>query len=492
MAVGAFVAVAFGASALAFLARPLPRLGAAIGLAGLAACLVLALLLTDGEGLSIGGERLTATAYLRVFLALGAAVALLLCLLGLATGGQHHVAGVYAAALGAAAAALALPASPSAALAATIGGVGGILVAGAERPDPGSVRVASRYLRAVAAAGALAVVASVWLSGIYGAIPIDPLATGVALVTMALALAIRFGAFPFHAWAARLAETAPQVAVPLLLAWLPAILFAVALAWSHQVVLPQTLELPIERGAIIGLGILTLVLGAVGSWIQDDVDHVVGYSVVQDAGFFLIAFGALDRALWEPARTWLFYFVLAKSALAGWVAAVRAIHGTDRLPELDGWARRSPLLAIGLVAALATGLGVPGLASWDARLAILEGATDGPARWLAFAGWGLGYVAAGRILLVGLRRQGERARAAADQRPHRPPPEPSVSGPLPHLLRLVRLAAATWETNRLPLATGLVLALALLGLVLAVAPGPIPVAAQGGPPLPSAGLAPGP
>src|SRR5207245_852965 len=84
---------------------------------------------------------------------------------------------------------------------------------------------------------------------------------------------------------------------------------------------------------------------AFAAWIQEDIEHMVAYSIVQDAAFVLLAFGPLDPATWQPVRTWILVFVLAKTAFAAWVLAIRARFGTRRLGELHGRARSRPSLA---------------------------------------------------------------------------------------------------------------------------------------------------
>ena len=50
----------------------------------------------------------------------------------------------------------------------------------------------------------------------------QPVVFGLAYLAFALAVAIRFGAIPFHAWAARLTDAVPETTLPLVTAWAPA------------------------------------------------------------------------------------------------------------------------------------------------------------------------------------------------------------------------------------------------------------------------------
>ena len=197
----------------------------------------------------------------------------------------------------------------------------------------------------------------------------------------------------------------------------------VGLAWLNAAVVPLApapVALPLERALVVGVAAVTLLLGAFAAWIQDDIKHIVAYSIVQDAAFVILAFAALDSASWAPALTWILVFVLAKSAFAAWALAVRRRFGTRKLRELRGWARRTPLLTGALVIIAAATIGWPGVASYEARMALIRLTSDGPFRWVLTLGaiCALAYYA--RVLAVGLALPGAAVRAAEDDRPRWP------------------------------------------------------------------------
>ena len=262
-------------------------------------------------------------------------------------------------------------------------GLAGILVAAPVGAAARAAFVGVRELRALALAGALAIVATAWLARPLGDLIAAPAVFGLAYVAFAVAVAIRFGAIPFHLWAARVADAAPGVALPLLLAWGPAAFAAVALTWIDQSVAPLALDLGGERALIATIGAVSVVLGIIAAWIQDDLEHVVGYTIVADAGFVVLGLAAFDPAVWEPSRTWILVFVVGRSAFAAWAVAIHGGFGTRRLPELGGWARRAPVLALALVVIAVASVGWPGLVAWQAR-AELSGLSL-PA-WLAGTG----------------------------------------------------------------------------------------------------------
>ena len=131
----------------------------------------------------------------------------------------------------------------------------------------GNVQVASREFRAIAVAGAMALVGMAWIARPLGALAEEPTVFGLAYLAVALAAAIRFGEIPFHRWAARLSDSAPEIALPLLLAWAPAGFAVVALAWMDRSIAPLLLPLEVERAVVLAVGVWHHAQ-AVGAWLR--------------------------------------------------------------------------------------------------------------------------------------------------------------------------------------------------------------------------------
>lgn len=467
------------------------RIGDVVGLGGLVTATLVAT--TIGQApLVIGTDAIVETHYLRLFLVLGGTASTVLVLIGLLVGSPSTIAGVALLALAGAGMALAATDPVVAVLASTASAVAAAVVVADRRSGP-RITVAARAFRATVVAGLLAFGGIVWLATAQGdptipgslgggveptgsaaRIAIGPGIVGLAYLAVTLGMAVRLGAIPFHGWAARIAEATPPAGLPATLAIGPAALAVVVIAWLDGSVGTLGEPLQIERWLILVLGALSLIFGAVGAWLHDDVEHVVAYSLVQDAGVILLAAAALDPASWAPVRLWILSMIVVKSALAAWAAATRHAFGTRRVPELGGWARRSPLLAISFIVILVAIVGLPGLAAFDARAKLISIVVDGPfaAALLLAALAPLGYL--GRILAIGLGPPSHLVREAPTARPSWPRPdaaenstdEPrSGSSRRTALLALAAGITAAWRANRAPLAAALVLSLAALGFL---------------------------
>jgi NADH:ubiquinone oxidoreductase subunit 2 (subunit N) len=415
------LAIAFGAAAASLLTRHNRRTSAWIGIVGLAAVVAAAARISPTDSLTLGGSVLAGSEYLRLFALLGGLVSLVLAVLGLAAGSHRNAPGVLLAGIGSAVLALALTDARIAVLAATAGGLVGILVTIATPATTRSVVVASRELRALSIAGLLAILATAWIGRPLGDLGAVPEVFGFAYVGFAVAVAIRFGAIPFHFWAARLADAAPEVTLPMLMAWGPAAFAIVAFAWADQSVAPLLLPLTAERAAIVAVGAASAVLGMLAAAIQDDLEHVVGYTIIADAGIAILGLAALDPAAWEPARTWILVFVTVRSAFAAWAVAVRGGFGTRRVSELGGWAVRAPVLAVTLGVIALAAVGWPGLVAWEARATLVDLTIAGPIGLIVILS-GVAQVAIyGRLLFVGLSKPSDTVRAGMGERPMWPP-----------------------------------------------------------------------
>ncbi|HEY2888593.1 MAG TPA: proton-conducting transporter membrane subunit, partial [Candidatus Limnocylindrales bacterium] len=338
------------------------------------------------------------------------------------------------------------------------------------------VQMIAQQVRLIAVAGLLAFVAVAWAAPALSGIGSDPAAFGLADLAIVLAVAVRFGAIPFHRPVARLTDSAPGLALPLLLVWGPAALAVVVLGATDGSTMTFLVPGGIGQALTVAVAAASLLLGAVGAWLQDDLEHVVGYSIIQDAGFVLLGLAIGGPTAHEPARVWLLVLVAAKTAFATWATVVEARFGTARLPDLGGWGRRSPLLGVALLGIVIATIGAPGLVAWTARAALITGATGEPLEAILLIGGLASLVYYGRIAAIGIGRPSPAVGAAPTDRPI----------PTARASSALATVQAGWQTNRAPIAAGLVLVLVVLSVLVAAGGLGGPEAAEAAAPQPSA------
>ena len=474
MSLVVYLVVTAGFAAGAWVTRDRGTVSTAIGLIGLLAAVIAAIAIDPAEAVLMGGGGLATTAYLRLFLVLGSLVGLGLSVAGLAGQTRRDLPAVTLATLGLGALTLGLIDARSAVVAGTAAGLCGALLTITPGGDRAGATVGIRDLRAVVVAGIAAIAATAWIGRDLSELDAQPVVFGLAYLAVALAVAARLGAIPFHLWAARLTDAVPETALPVVTVLAAAPFAIVGLGWADASIAPLLVDLGMERGVVLAVAVASIVLAALAAFVQDDLEHVVGYSIVGDAGVALLAFVALDSDAWAPARTWILVLVVTRSAFAAWAGGVRAAFGTGRIVELRGWVRRSPLLALAFVSIVVAGLGFPGLAAFEARRSLVSLAMDGPLATLILLGTLAPLAYYGRLLSIGLAR------------PDGPPDPERDWRPRAERLDLTRLRGwweATWDVNRA--FSGALVAVLLAVLAVATAAG-----AFGGPEA-AAGLAPG-
>ena len=253
---------------------------------------------------------------------------------------------------------------------------------------------------------------------------------------------------PFHAPAVRLRNTAVPMAPALLLVWLPAGIGILAISWSALTFKVHGGSMDAAVAVLQAIAIATLLLGAIGALLRDELSEIAVYSILADAAFVLLALAARSDAAAEPARLWLLVFVAAKTGLVAWAAAVARACGSSRLDELHGWARRTPLLGLALAAITLATVGWPGSPVYEARASLVHLGLPGQLGLLTAAAALLSLAYVGRLLVVGLLSASDTVRAGSSEWPHRPhriraATEEAGADPTPDELASQAVAAAS-------------------------------------------------
>ncbi len=426
MVLAAYLVLCAAGFLLGLLVRPSGGRARLVSIFGLAAAFGVALLLGNSDSIMVGDVKLIGSAYAGLFLAFGTGTALLLCVVGLGTAWPDRLGpaalaffGGLAIAMTATDAGVALTAG---AAAATVGALvfvrpGNTLIETASPAEPNRHEGFLAEMRTIGlAVGALLVAAVAVLRPAWTSDRDDTIFV-LGLLGLGIAIAVRGGAIPFHGPAARLRTRATPMASALLLVWMPAGLGVLALSWSALAFHVGGEAMNAVVLVLQAIAVATLLLGAVGAMIHDDLEEIAAYSIVQDGAFVLLALTARGDAVAEPARLWLLVFVAAKTGLVAWVAAAARTFGTTNLGQMRGWLRKTPILGIALVAIVVATLGWPGAAVYEARASLIRLGLAGNLAFLGAAAMLLSITYYGRLLFVGLMSPGDAVRAARSERP---------------------------------------------------------------------------
>ena len=406
-----FLSAAVGGGGVVAL-RERPKPAAAVGLLATAACLLAAVAMPDDATLGVGSTVLEADPYVRLFLVAAALALLVGQVVGLAHGWQRELPLATLGGLGLIGVALTVG-TPAAAMLSVAAAGTFVVIASLERAvSMPAVRAAANGFRLAVVAGFMGLVAI----AITGDDPIfvAPDVLAGATLLMAAAVAIRVGAIPVHAPVARLIERARTAALPLLAAWVPAAFAVVALGWTSTLVaLGATTPVVV---VVVAFGVLTIALASAVVLIDDDLVRWLGYGVIADGGFVLLALAGDSQAAIDAGLAWLVCFALARSIMACVLLGFQGAFDARRTRELEGWLRRTPLLGVALLAALVVCFGLPGTLSWQVRLDLAQGALGEPLGTALVAIALLPLVPVARLAWAGIRPPGDLVLAGTSER----------------------------------------------------------------------------
>lgn len=129
------------------------------------------------------------------------------------------------------------------------------------------------------------------------------------------------------------------------------------------------------------LAALSMTLGNLAAFFQDSVKRLLGYSTISQVGYLLmvpVVAGRTDLAL--PALA--LYLAAYAVTNAGAFAVVAAARVGPDLQDWQGFARRSPALAVALVVCLLGLVGTPPTGVFVGKLTVFSATADGGCGWL--------------------------------------------------------------------------------------------------------------
>jgi NADH-quinone oxidoreductase subunit N len=141
------------------------------------------------------------------------------------------------------------------------------------------------------------------------------------------------------------------------------------------------------RPLLIGIGLLTMLVGSIVAVVQEDVKRVLAYSSIAHAGFILTGVVAAND---DGISGALFYLATYGVTVLGSFAVVAVLSGRDerrvRLVDYKGLFFENPLLAGALTLFLLSLAGVPITVGFIGKLLVFGAAVEADYAWLAVAG----------------------------------------------------------------------------------------------------------
>lgn len=208
----------------------------------------------------------------------------------------------------------------------------------------------------------------------------------LGLLMVFVGLGFKIAAVPFHIWvpdvyqgsppptAAFLAVGSKAAGIVLLIRVLHTALGSLAERWT---------------AALVVLGMLTILYGALGGIPQRNFRRLLGYSSILNAGFLLLALGTADRDGLVAVLFYLGGYLFAVVVAFTVICLARCPGEAEETCLLTGLHQRAPLLAAALALAMVSLAGIPPLAGFFAKFLVFKAALARGAEY-PFLPWALG------------------------------------------------------------------------------------------------------
>ncbi len=182
--------------------------------------------------------------------------------------------------------------------------------------------------------------------------------------------AVLGGIFPFHNWSPD-GHVAAPTAVSMFHAGVLMKLGAFAALRVGIMLLPEGAKFHLPW--IIFLTLVNVVYGAFIASVQDDFKYVIGFSSVSHMGLVLLGFATLTRKGLIGAGVQMFSHGVMTALFFAVVGMVYDRAHTRQIPELGGFVKKMPWVAVAFIIGGLVSMGMPGFSGFVAEFPIFMG-----------------------------------------------------------------------------------------------------------------------
>ena len=214
----------------------------------------------------------------------------------------------------------------------------------------------------------------------------------LAMLMVMVGFAFKTSAVPFHFWAPDVYQGAPTPIAGFISTASKAAGFAILMRFLFYIFPPgvQNVAASMWPTLLLPIALLTMLLGNLMAIGQTNVKRMMAYSSIAQAGYLLIgvtAFAVAGQGIVEAGRAEaaraeavaavIFYvatYMLTNIAAFTVIGLVSQKTGGDDYKHFAGLSRRSPYLALGMVAAMLSLLGAPPMVGFVGKLFLFRSA----------------------------------------------------------------------------------------------------------------------
>lgn len=265
-----------------------------------------------------------------------------------------------------------------------------VLVAFAKN-DPKSNEAAIKYILLGAFSSGLLLYGIVLIYGISGTTSFAGIENSIlslnsnlrvllALSMLGAGLGFKLAIVPFHMWAPDVYEGAPLPITALISIGSKIAIFALALTLFSQTFLPK---IELWKPVLSIIAVTTMITGNILAIVQTNIKRLLAYSSIGQSGYMLIGIVCASNL----GSTGLILHMTGYAATSMLMfSSIVIIHNgvlSDEIQDYAGIAKRNPLAAICLTAALLSLAGLPFFAGFTTKFYLFAAAANKDMLWLA-------------------------------------------------------------------------------------------------------------
>jgi len=206
---------------------------------------------------------------------------------------------------------------------------------------------------------------SKYLASLNGRYPFEIV---IAFILFTVALAIKSGSVPFHTWVPDAHSSAPS-SVSVMLS---GVVIKVSGVYAMMRVYRDVFLSNAAMGRVlIALGLLSIVVGALGAIGQRDIKRLLAYSSVSQIGYIVLGIGTGSPLGFLGALFHFFNHSTFKSLLFVDASAIVMQTGTRDMEKLGGLAEVMPVTGVSSILAFLSMAGIPPLSGFWSKLLII-------------------------------------------------------------------------------------------------------------------------
>jgi NADH-quinone oxidoreductase subunit N len=214
-----------------------------------------------------------------------------------------------------------------------------------------------------------------------GSLPVITI-SGV-MVLILVGIGFKISAVPFHFWAPDVYQGAPSQVSGFLSTASKAAGFSVLLRLFMTALLPNAAVWFI---LIAVLSAASMTFGNLQAINQKNIKRLLAYSSIAQAGYVLVGVAAISELGVSAVVFYLMAYLVTNLAAFGIVTVIGRKLGSDEISAYAGLSRRSPELALGLLAAFLSLAGIPPFAGFVGKVLLFTSAMQAHLAWLVGIG----------------------------------------------------------------------------------------------------------